>query len=224
MFNILIAEDDKNLLKLINEVLKNNGYNPYGARNGKEALEIMDKVQIDLLITDIMMPDMDGYTLTKTLRESSYNLPVLMITAKDSFKDKEKGFMVGTDDYMVKPIDLNELILRVTALLRRSRIVSDKMMTVGSVTLDYNKLSVEYNGIAETLPPKEFYLLYKLLSYPDMIFTRMQLMDEIWGLDAEADERTVDVHIKRLRERFADIKDFEIITVRGLGYKAVKLD
>lgn len=224
MFNILIAEDDKNLLKLINDVLKNNGYNPLAARNGKEALDIMDKIQVDLLITDIMMPDMDGYALTKTLRECSYNLPVLMITAKDSFKDKEKGFMAGTDDYMVKPLDLNELILRVGALLRRSRIANDKMMTVGKVKLDYNKLSVEYDNKTETLPPKEFYLLYKLLSYPDIIFTRMQLMDEIWGLDSEADERTVDVHIKRLRERFASIKDFEIITVRGLGYKAVKID
>lgn len=222
MFNILIAEDDKNLLRLINDVLKNNGYNPYSAKNGKEALEIMEKVQIDLLVTDIMMPDTDGYTLTQTLRDCNYNMPVLMITAKDSFKDKEKGFMVGTDDYMVKPLDLNELILRVGALLRRSRIVNDRMMTIGNIKLDYNKLTVEYNNTVEMLPPKEFYLLYKLLSYPDVIFTRMQLMDEIWGLDSEADERTVDVHIKRLRERFAKVTDFEIVTVRGLGYKAVK--
>lgn len=222
MFNVLIAEDDKNLLKLINDVLKNNGYTVHCARNGNEALDIMDKVQIDLLITDVMMPDLDGYILTETLRECNYNLPVLMITAKDSFKDKEKGFLVGTDDYMVKPLDLGELLLRVTALLRRSKIASEQRLTIGNVTLDYNKLSIEYDNKINTLPPKEFYLLYKLLSYPEVIFTRMQLMDEIWGLETEVDERTVDVHIKRLRERLSIVNDFEIMTVRGLGYKAVK--
>jgi len=220
MFNILVAEDDISLNMLVSSVLEQNGYKSYRAYNGQEALEIMDKVHIDLLITDIMMPEIDGYELTKSLRESSFNLPVFMMTAKDTFKDKEKGFLVGTDDYMVKPIDLNEMILRVGALLRRSQIVNEQKLTLGNLELDYNKLSATFNGKTSTLPPKEFYLLYKLLSYPEIIFTRLQLMDEIWGLDSEADDRTVDVHIKRLRERFETCKEFEIITVRGLGYKA----
>ena len=222
MFHILVAEDDQSLNMLVSSVLEQNGYEAFRAFNGREALSIMDKVQIDLLITDIMMPDMDGYELTKILRESRFNLPVLMMTAKSSFEDKQKGFFVGTDDYMVKPIDLNEMILRVGALLRRSQIVNEQKLTLGDLELDYNELSAAFNGHTITLPPKEFYLLYKLLSYPDIIFTRLQLMDEIWGMDSEADERTVDVHIKRLRERFESCHDFEIITVRGLGYKAEK--
>jgi len=222
MFNILVAEDDKSLNKLISNVLTQNGYNTYPVFNGMQALEVMDSAHIDMLITDIMMNEMDGYELTDTLRAGNSAMPVLMITAKDSFKDKKQGFLVGTDDYMVKPIDLNEMLLRVGALLRRSKIVNEQKLNVGNVELDYQKLSVTENDKFFTLPPKEFYLLYKLLSYTDVIFTRLQLMDEIWGMDSEADDRTVDVHIKRLRERFDSNDNFEIVTVRGLGYKAVK--
>ena len=222
LFHILVVEDDKNLRKLISAVLRQNGYMPVCAQDGREAMNILEKEQIDLIISDIMMPVMDGYALTETLREANYNLPILMVSAKDAYQDKEKGFSVGTDDYMVKPIDMNEMVLRVGALLRRSQIVNEHKLTVGGVVLDYDELTVTKNGEAAILPKKEFYLLFKLLSYPKKIFTRQQLMDEIWGFDSEADERTVDVHIKRLRERFADYPEFRIVTVRGLGYKAEK--
>jgi len=184
-------------------------------------LDVFDKEHIDLMICDIMMPKMDGYKLTGSLRSAEYNLPILMITAKESFNDKKRGFLVGTDDYMVKPIDVNELLLRVQALLRRSKIVSERRLNIGKATLNYDSFMVSRENDKQTLPQKEFYLLYKLLSYPDIIFTRLQLMDEIWGMDSESDDRTVDVHIKRLRERFNDYPEFEIVTVRGVGYKAV---
>lgn len=222
MFNILVVEDDTKLRKLACTVLRKNGYNPIEAVDGRDALSLLDSNYIDLIISDIMMPNMDGYELTKTLRESSYNLPILMVTAKESFNDKKKGFLVGTDDYMVKPIDVNEMILRVGALLRRAKIVNEREVICGNTTLEYDSLSVYQDDISTIIPQKEFYLLYKLISYPNKIFTRQQLMDEIWGFDSDSDERTVDVHINRLRERFKDCSDFEIITVRGLGYKAVK--
>jgi DNA-binding response OmpR family regulator len=164
---------------------------------------------------------MDGYELTESLRSADYNLPVLMVTAKSSFADKQKGFLVGTDDYMVKPIDVNEMLLRVKALLRRSKIVSERKLEIGRVIINYDSFSITRENDKQTLPQKEFFLLYKLLSYPDIIFTRLQLMDEIWGMDSESDDRTVDVHIKRLRERFNNYPEFEIITVRGVGYKGV---
>ena len=170
------------------------------------------------------MPGMDGYTLTEQLRDAGYDFPILMATAKDTIKDKRKGFIVGTDDYMVKPIDEEELILRVKALLRRAKIVNERKVIVGKVTLNYDSLTVSRESERITLPQKEFMLLYKLLSYPDIIFTRMQLMDEIWGFDSQTDEHTVSVHIGRLRERFDTWPEFEIVTVRGLGYKAVKHD
>ncbi len=220
MFNILVAEDDRNLQKLMTAVLKQNGYNVLTAKDGIEALEILDKSHVDLIISDIMMPNMDGYSLTRSLRKSNYNLPILMVTAKETFEDKKKGFIVGTDDYMVKPIDMDEMILRVAALLRRSRIVNEKKLLIGNIEINYNTLTVSKDKEALLLPKKEFYLLFKLLSYPKQIFTRQQLMDEIWGMDSEADERTVDVHIKRLREKFENYDEFEIVTVRGLGYKA----
>lgn len=222
MFNILVVEDDKKMRQLMVAVLKKNGYKAFCAEDGEMALEILNKEYIDLIISDIMMPNMDGYELTKSLRDANYNLPILMVSAKESFQDKQKGFMVGTDDYMVKPIDVKEMVLRVGALLRRSKIVNEHKLTFGETVLDYDALTVSQNGDATVLPKKEFYLLFKLLSYPGQIFTRQQLMDEIWGVDSEADERTVDVHIKRLRERFKTNSDFEIMTVRGLGYKAVK--
>lgn len=222
MLNILIVEDDMNLRKLMSATLKQNGYNPLIAEDGERALEVMDKEHIDLVISDIMMPNLDGYGLVKALRDSGDNMPILMVTAKEMFEDKRKGFNVGADDYMVKPIDINEMMLRVGALLRRAKISNEHKLVIGNIILDYDSISVNKNGESITLPKKEFYLLFKLLSYPNVIFTRRQLLDEIWGMDNEVDERTVDVHIKRLRERYEDCEEFEIITVRGLGYKAVR--
>lgn len=222
MFNILVVEDDISFGKLMEEVLKDENFNPIIAQNAKEALHIIDIKSIDLMITDIMMPGMDGYTLTEELREAGYEFPILMVTARETVKDKRKGFIVGTDDYMVKPIDEEELILRVKALLRRSKIVSERKIIIGKVTLNYDAVSVTRESERITLPQKEFMLLYKLLSYPDIVFTRMQLMDEIWGMDSGSDDHTVSVHIGRLRERFGSWPEFSIETVRGLGYKAVK--
>ena len=223
MFNILVCEDEKNIRYLMCEYLKKENYNVFESENGEMALQVLDTAHIDLLITDIMMPKMDGNALSKELREAGYDLPILMITAKETIEDKKKGFHNGVDDYMVKPIDLDEMLLRISALLRRSKIASEKKMTVGSTLFDYNNFSVTVNDENIELPKKEFQLIYKLLSQQNRIFTRNQLMDEIWGFDAESDVRTVDVHIKRLREKFDGNQDFKIITVKGLGYKAVKI-
>lgn len=222
MFRILVVEDDADMRELFCTVLSDSGYTCMAASDGHEALDILEKEYIDLIVSDIMMPHMDGYELTRVLRESGYNIPILMVTAKDQFDDMQRGFRAGGDDYMVKPINIKELVLRVEALLRRARISSEKKITVGHTVLDYDALTVTLHGKETILPQKEFYLLYKLLSYPNKIFTRPQLMDEIWGMFSETDERTVNTHINRLRERFADCPDFEIVTVRGLGYKAVK--
>ncbi len=222
VFNILVAEDDASTRQLMEAVLRENGFSPVLAQNGLEALDIMEKQHIDLIVTDIMMPGLSGYQLTEQLRDAGYTLPILMITAKESMKDKKKGFLAGTDDYMTKPVDDEEMILRIKALLRRAQIISERRIVMGAVTLNYDALSVTKGNERITLPQKEFYLLYKLLSYPDIIFTRMQLMDEIWGMDSESDDRTINVHINRLRERFYGWPEFEIVTVRGLGYKAVR--
>ena len=222
MFNILVVEDDAELNRLFCTVLRKNGYNPIGASDGEAALDIMQSEYIDLIITDIMMPRLDGFQLTESLRHTDRTTPVLLITAKDSFGDKQRGFLSGADDYMVKPVDVEEMLLRVGALLRRARIISDHRQVVGSTVLDYDTLTVTVGKKETVLPQKEFYLLYKLLSAPGHIFTRQQLMDEIWGMESETEARTVDVHINRLRERFRDCTDFSIVTVRGLGYKAVK--
>ena len=219
MFHILVVEDDFKLRSLFCTVLTNNGYLAVPAENAARALELLDSEYIDLIISDIMMPGMDGYELIRTLRGSGYQLPILIITAKDRFEDKQKGFLAGTDDYMVKPIDVNEMILRVGALLKRARIATERRIHCGDTVLNYDALTVTIDGRETLLPQKEFYLLYKLLSYPNKIFTRQQLMDEIWGMDSTTDERTVDVHINRLRERFRECGDFLIMTVRGLGYK-----
>lgn len=225
MFQILVVEDDASLRKLMSAALKQNGYQPYTAADGLEALDVMDQTNIDLIISDIMMPNMDGYELTKQLRRANYNLPILMVTAKETFEDKLQGFNAGTDDYMVKPIDINEMILRISALLRRSQMTSEHSLTVGDCVLDYDAQTVKVgDGTAETIPQMEFKLLFKLLSSPNKIFTRRQLLDELWGMDKDVDERTVDVHIKRLRERYGDCSAFDIVTVRGLGYKAVKTE
>ena len=222
MFHILVVEDNANTRKLMETVLLQNGYQPVLACDGVEALEILDKKHIDLIVLDIMMPRMDGYEFTETLRSSGCDLPILMVTAKEKPADKRKGFIIGTDDYMTKPVDEEEMILRIAALLRRSRIVNEHRLTVGHTVLDYDALAVTTpEGTAE-LPKKEFLLLFKLLSYQNKIFTRRQLMDEIWDMDTDTDERTVDVHINRLRDRFRGNNDFDIVTVRGLGYKAVK--
>lgn len=222
MFHVLVVEDDLKLRQLICTVLLKNGYHALPACDGEEALSILEREYIDLMVCDVMMPKMNGYELTKTLRDVKNNIPILMVTARDTFLDKQRGFGAGADDYMVKPIDVNEMLLRITALLRRARITSERKIVCGKITLDYDALTVSGGGFDELLPQKEFYLLYKLLSYAGKIFTRRQLMDEIWGPDTSTDERTVDVHINRLRERFRDCGDFEIVTVRGLGYKAVK--
>lgn len=221
MFQILIVEDDKNTRKLMQALINNEGYKAFTAENGKDALNILDKEHIALIILDIMMPKMDGYEFTKTLRDCNNNLPILMVSAKQLPDDKKKGFLVGTDDYMTKPVDEEEMLLRVKALLRRSSIVNEKRLTVSSVILDYDTLTVSRNNTVQVLPQKEFYLLYKLLSYPNKIFTRLQLMDEIWGMDSETSDTTLNVHINKLRKRFKDYTEFNLIAVRGLGYKAV---
>ena len=222
MFHILIVEDDNELRELFSTVLLKNGYKTTNAKDGAEALDILDKEYIDLIISDIMMPNMNGFELVKSIRESLFTLPILIITAKESFQDKQRGFLLGTDDYMVKPIDVNEMLLRVGALLRRAQIINERKQSVGETLLEYDSLSVYQNDEVIVLPQKEFYVLYKLTSYPNSIFTRQQLMDEIWGINSETDIRTVDVHINRLRDRFKNNIDFEILTVRGLGYKVVK--
>ncbi len=222
MFNILVAEDDNEMRTLFCKVLERSGYKAFPAVDGAEALEILDREYIDLLICDVMMPNVDGFELTEMLRESNYSLPILIITAKDSFYDKKQGFALGADDYMVKPIDTGEMLLRVSALLRRAKIVNERKLTVGNTVLMYDYLTVNDGEKEIMLPQKEFNILYKLLAEPGHIFTRQQLMDEFWGMDSETDARTVDVHINRIREKFGNSKDFQIVTVRGLGYKAVK--
>ena len=222
MFQILVVDDDKNTRMLLKAVLQAENYTVYTAENGEDALGVMDKEHIDLVVLDIMMPKMDGYAFTRLLRESNNNLPILMVSAKQLPADKQKGFLVGTDDYMTKPIDEVEMLLRIKALLRRARIASEHRIVVGNVVLDYDALTVTCNGETQELPQKEFMLLYKLLSYPGKIFTRIQLMDEIWGVESDTGWETVTVHIGRLRKRFEGWPEFEIVSVRGLGYKAVK--
>ncbi len=222
MFKILIAEDDAELRQLFSHVLIKNGYSVKGVSNGKEALDQLDQGYFDLIISDIMMPELDGYSLVNQLRVAGINTPVLMITAKDAFDDMRKGYLSGTDDYMVKPINVNEMVLRVGALLRRAQMINERRETIGNTVLEYDYLTVTTDGVKTVLPQKEFMLLYKMVSYPGRIFTRQQLMDDIWGYDSETDSHTLDVHIGRLRDRFRDNPDFKIITMRGLGYKVVK--
>lgn len=217
----MVVEDDLNIGKLMRTVLEQNRYQAVLATDGVEALEVLEKQHIDLMVVDVMMPNMDGYELTKILREFGNHIPILMVTAKESLTDKKLGFMMGADDYMVKPIHEEEFILRVKALLRRSKIANDSLLVIGKTQLNYDELVVIHEQNKKDLPKKEFLLLFKLLSYPNKIFTRRQLIDEIWSLESDIDERTVDVHINRLRDRFKHIEDFDLVTVRGLGYKAV---
>lgn len=222
MFNILVVEDDRELREMFCLVLSDHGYNALPAENGERALEVMEHQVVDLIISDVMMPKMDGYELTRALREVHDTTPVLMITAKGQQADKREGFLAGTDDYMVKPVDVNEMLWRVAAILRRVQSIHERSLKVGQTVLDCDSLTVRTPQGDAVLPQKEFYLLFKLLSSPGRIFTRRQIIDEIWGLDSESDPHTLEVHISRLRERFRQNADFEIVTVRGLGYKAVK--
>ena len=222
MFKILIAEDDSELRQLFSHVLIKNGYSVTGVCNGKEALDALDKGYYDLIISDIMMPEMDGYELVSSLRTAGYSIPVMMITAKDAFDDMRMGFVSGTDDYMVKPVNVNEMVLRVGALLRRAQMINDRRLVIGGTVMECDSLTVTWDGQSAVLPQKEFMLLYKMASFPGRIFTRQQLIDDIWGYDSDTDTHTVDVHIGRLRDRFRDSKDFKIVTMRGVGYKVVK--
>lgn len=219
MFNILVTEDDKNLRKLISTCLRKNNCNVYEATNGNEALQVLDKEYIDLIISDVMMPEMDGFELIKELRECKYNMPILLITAKGDIKDKKQGFLLGADDYMVKPIDIEELVLRVKVLLKRSQSVSEKKLIIGDLVLNYDDKSVTRKNKEYFLTQKEFLLLYKLLSTPNIVFSRQDLLEEIWGLESESDYRTIDVHIKRIREKMCDANEFDIVSIRGIGYK-----
>ena len=222
MFQILVVDDDRNTRLLLRAVLQAENYTVFTAENGEDALQVMDREHIDLVVLDVMMPKMDGYEFTRILRQTDNNLPILMVSARQMPADKRQGFLVGTDDYITKPIDEVEMLLRIKALLRRARIASERRIVLGEVVLDYDSFTVSRGGETQELPQKEFLLLYKLLSYPGKIFTRIQLMDEIWGADSETGWETVTVHIGRLRKRFEDWPEFEIVSVRGLGYKAVK--
>ena len=221
MFSILVCEDDFAIKTMISTKLKQENYSVHTAQNGQEALNLMEKQQIDLVISDIMMPEMDGYEFVQTLRETKHTLPILMITAKSQLESLEAAFKLGVDDYMVKPLRLEELVLRVKALLRRSQLEADKVLTFTHTRLDYNALTMTdlTTGQQVQIPPKEFFLLYKLLSHPEKIFTRLDLLDDIWGMEEDYDERLVDACIKRLRQKLKANEDFDIITVRGLGYK-----
>ncbi len=222
MFKILVVEDDIKLRGLFSRVLTKNGYAVTCASNGKEAIDHMDIEYFDLIITDIMMPVMDGYEMVKQIRESGNMLPIIMITAKSEFDDMRQGFLTGSDDFMVKPVNVNEMLIRVSALLRRAQMINERRQTIGNTVLESDSLTIKTNGETMVLPSKEFMLLYKMISFPAKIFTRQQLMDDIWGYESNSETHTVDVHIGRLREKFRDNPDFEIVTIRGIGYKVVK--
>ena len=221
MFKILVVEDNKNMRRLMTTYLKRSNYETLEAEDGEEALEIMDNNHVDLIISDIMMPNMDGYELTKELRNANYTIPILFVTAKDTIDDKREGFLLGVDDYMVKPVDMDEMALRVGVLLRRANIVNQRKLKIKNIVLSYDEYTLRKDDKIYNLPQKEFQLLYKLLSFSNKIFTRQELIEEIWGLESESDYRTIDVHIKRIREKMYDVDDFEIVTIRGVGYKGI---
>jgi len=222
MLKILIAEDDHELRRLFAHVLIKHGYYVREVSHGGEALDALDGEYFDMILSDIMMPQVDGYELVRLLREAGNNIPVMMITAKDAFDDMRLGFLSGSDDYMVKPINVNEMVLRVGALLRRAQMINERRLTLGNTVMECDTLTVSDGTQSRILPQKEFMLLYKMASYPGRIFTRQQLMDEVWGYGTDSDPHTVDVHIGRLRDRFRDNEDFRIVTMRGVGYKVVK--
>lgn len=221
MFRILVAEDDRNVARLMQLVLKNEGFDVILAENGRRALELLDSEHIDVILLDIMMPEINGFEFLETIRANNIDTPVIVTSAKNLPEDRCQGFISGADDYIVKPVDERELVLRIKALLKRTTAVSEQVLSVGQVTLDYNALTVTRGQEKQTLPKKEFYLLFKLLSSPDKIFTRIQLMDEIWGMNSESSDTTVNVHINRLRKRFGDYSEFSIVAIKGIGYKAV---
>ncbi len=221
MFKILLAEDDRHTAKLMNIILKNGGYEVENAYDGEQALNLYFSQHFDLVVLDIMMPGVDGYEVARQIRTADGNVPILITTAKHLPEDKRMGFLAGTDDYMVKHIDTEEFLLRVKALLRRAKIANERKLHIGEVTLDYESMSVIGHGETFTLPQKEFLLLFMLLSYPNRIFTRIQIMDEIWGADSNSTEFTINVHINRLRKKFNDWEEFKIVSIRGVGYKAV---
>jgi len=221
MINILVLEDDQKLNHIVCAFLRDNGYNVVGCQSGMEAYDAMVDNMVDLIISDIMMPGIDGFEFAQSIRDQNKAIPILFMTARDDISAKQKGFRIGIDDYMVKPVDMDELVLRVEALLRRANIVNDKKLTVGGVVLNADEMTAYLNDKEVPLTVKEFNILFKLLSYPKRTFTRNQLMDEFWGMDKETTPRTVDVYINKLRDKFSDCGDFEILTVHGLGYKAV---
>lgn len=221
MFNVLVVEDDKNLRKLIVTCLKKKNYNVLEVENGEKALEVIDTNYVDIIISDIMMPHMDGYELIRELREANFNVPILLITARSDISDKRTGFLLGADDYMVKPIDIEEMLLRIEVLLRRAQNANKKQIEIGKLHIDYDQRTVVRNGVIYNLALKEFQLLYKFLTKPNVILTRQELIEEIWGLESESDYRTIDVHVKRIREKLFDVDEFEIVTVRGVGYKCI---
>jgi len=223
MMKLLIVEDDQQLQQMFIRILSKHGYSAVGVSNGQLALDALDKDYFDLIITDIMMPEMDGFELVQQLRDVGNMIPILMITAKDAFDDMSLGFRYGVDDYMVKPINVSEMVLRVKALLRRAQMINDHKQTLGDTVLEHDSFTLTANGETMVLPQKEFLLLYKMAAYPGTIFTRQQLMDEIWGYETDSDCHTVDVHISRLRERLRNNRDMKIVTIRGVGYKVVKL-
>ena len=222
MFRILVAEDDRELRQLFRRVLENSGYEVAEAADGQEALDLLESTYIDLIISDIMMPRVDGFELVRSVRQAGMHMPVLMITARDAFQDMQRGFVSGTDDYMVKPVNVNEMVLRVGALLRRAQMINERRQIIGGTVLDYDSFCLLCGGESVQLPQKEFLLLYKMFAAPGRVFTRQQLMDDIWGLETETDPHTVEVHVGRLRERFHDNPDFDIVTIRGIGYKVVR--
>lgn len=224
MITILVVDDDKNTRLFMKSLLENENYNVVLANDGKDALECLDQKAIDLMIVDIMMPNIDGYELTDVVRKSYSNMPILMVSAKQKTIDRKMGYLVGIDDYMSKPVDEEEFILKIKALLRRAKINDERKIRIGDVVLDYDSFTVSRKDEVVELPKKDFELLYKLLSYPGKIFTRIQLMDEIWGMDNESGWETVTVHIGRLRKKFENWDEFSIVSVRGLGYKGVRND
>lgn len=221
MFKILLVEDDKELNKTVCAYLNRNGYEPIGCLNANDAYNEMYGNMFDLIISDIMMPDIDGFEFAETVRSLNQEIPILFMTARDDFNSKQRGYKIGIDDYLVKPVDLDELLLKIGALLRRAKIANAKKLTVGKLILDADERSAVLDGEDIPLTVREFNLLYKLLSYPKKTFTRSQLMNEFWDAETESSSRTVDVYMRKLREKLVGCDDFEIVTVHGLGYKAV---
>lgn len=221
MFKVLVVEDDRELNQAVCSFLIQNGYETKGCLDANEAYDVMYGNLFDLIISDIMMPQIDGYEFAETVRSLNTEIPILFMTARDDLSSKQKGFRAGIDDYMVKPIDLDELLLRIGALLRRAKIASSKKLTVGTLEIDAEEHTTYLAGIEVPLTVREFNLLYKLLTFPKKTFTRSQLMDEFWDLETASGPRVVDVYMTKLRDKFSDCDDFEIVTVHGLGYKAV---